>query len=476
MVGITSYGAYVPYNRLKRSAIGEALGKNAGSGEKAVAYHDEDSLTMAISAAFQCIRGKDVKALSGIFFATTTSPYKEKQCATNIAAVLDCSANLRTADYTSTLRAASQAMLSAIDAAREGSEYLIAAADCRLGAADSNFEMDLGDMAAAFTFGEENVIAKVVESVSLARDFHDNWRAEHDEYVRSWDPRFGSVRGYQLMVAAALKEMIRKTGIPVSDINKLVLHGASSRFIAQAASLLGFQPEQVQDDYEKVFGNGGTAAGPLMLVGALEQAKPGDKILFINYGEGCDCILFEVTEAIAKLSSRTTIKDYMTVKNDTMNYVKYLKWKEMLDFEPARRPAQQRSSLPDFHRNYFKNYALHGSKCTVCGTPQFPSSRVCIQCQSIDKFEDYHFQQRKAKVATFAIDYLALSKDSPNMVVVLDFEGGGRLFTNMVDCDQNELAVGLEVEMSYRRLFVVDGIHTYFWKAMPMRTGTAEVI
>jgi len=150
-----------------------------------------------------------------------------------------------------------------------------------------------------------------------------------------------------------------------------------------------------------------------------------------------------------------------------MNYEKYLRWRELISFEPAKRPAQVRSALPDFHRFYDKNYALYGCKCTECGTPQFPPTRVCVQCQTIDKMEKYKFYGKRAIVATFAFDFLALSADPPNVVVVLDFEGGGRIFTTLVDCDLDTVKVNMEVEMTYRKLYKVDGINTYFWKALP---------
>ena len=46
MRGIVSYGAYIPYYRLKKETIAQAYGKRGGNGAKAVAYCDEDSITM----------------------------------------------------------------------------------------------------------------------------------------------------------------------------------------------------------------------------------------------------------------------------------------------------------------------------------------------------------------------------------------------------------------------------------------------
>ena len=34
------------------------------------------------------------------------------------------------------------------------------------------------------------------------------------------------------------------------------------------------------------------------------------------------------------------------------------------------------------------------------------------------------------------------------------------------------VAIGDEVEMTFRRLFTADGVHNYFWKARPVRKAT----
>jgi len=40
----------------------------------------------------------------------------------------------------------------------------------------------------------------------------------------------------------------------------------------------------------------------MMLVAALQEAKPGDKILVASYGNGSDAVFFEVTKDIATWS------------------------------------------------------------------------------------------------------------------------------------------------------------------------------
>jgi uncharacterized OB-fold protein len=112
--------------------------------------------------------------------------------------------------------------------------------------------------------------------------------------------------------------------------------------------------------------------------------------------------------------------------------------------------------------------ALKGDKCRKCGTIHFPKQRVCANCKSKDDFEEVDFSNRKGKVFTFNIDELALSQDPPTVASIVDFEGGGRLFCVMTDRDPNAIHIGMEVEMTFRRMSFSNGIYNYFWKARPV--------
>jgi len=82
--GITDYGVSLPYYRIKRETILEAMGWfNPGlaalkSGEKAVANHDEDSLTLAVAAGQSCFSGGDRSGINALYLASTTLPYQER--------------------------------------------------------------------------------------------------------------------------------------------------------------------------------------------------------------------------------------------------------------------------------------------------------------------------------------------------------------------------------------------------------------
>ena len=67
------------------------------------------------------------------------------------------------------------------------------------------------------------------------------------------------------------------------------------------------------------------------------------------------------------------------------------------------------------------------------------------------------------------MDYIAGAVDTPLVVSVVDFQGGGRILCMMTDRELDEVRVGMPVSMSFRKLRVVNGIHNNYWKAIPRR-------
>ena len=69
------------------------------------------------------------------------------------------------------------------------------------------------------------------------------------------------------------------------------------------------------------------------------------------------------------------------------------------------------------------------------------------------------------------MDYVAPTPDLPLVISVVDFEGGGRMMCMMTDRDINQIKIDMPVEMTFRRLYSVEGIHNYYWKCMPLRVN-----
>jgi len=481
MVGITSYGAYIPWHRLNREDCVKAWGGFAMPGERAVANYDEDSTSMAVEAARDCLTGVDPKAVDGLFFATTTSPYKEKQVSALMAVPLDLRRDIRTADLNTSLRAGTTAMALAYDSIRAGSanSILISAADMRLGAPAGMGEQQMGDGAAAILLGNKDVIAEILEVYSISDELATSWRSEDDKFVRAGEDRFVMDEGYSKHVTEAMAGVLKKAGLAPKDITKVVFDPpGDARRHGKAVAELGFEATQAQDPYGLFLNVGvtGCAMAPMMLVAALEDAKPGDKLLFAGSGNGADAFILQVTDAITKLGERKGIKKNLASKQVMANYNSYLRWRELVPQEAARRPDKQHIRMTATWRERKQLLGLWGIKCRQCGTPQYDNGaattgpiRVCARCQAQNDFDDYDFAGRKATVFSYTQDNLAAVIDPPASVVLVEFEGGGRAFFDLTDRDPAKVELGMPVEMTFRKMQLDRGLTNYFWKARPIR-------
>ncbi len=477
MAGIVSFGAYIPYYRLPQSVIGQMWGQPGGRGEKAVAGSDEDPVTMSVAAGLDCLKGIDPKTVNALFMATTCSPYRERQCANIVASALDLPRASRNADFSNCLRAGTTAMLSALDAVKAGSlnKVLVTAADMRLGGAAGGDEMAFGDGSAALLFGKDKVAVEVEDSYTLSDDLSDYWRDSDDKFVRHWEDRFGREQGYLKIPKEAVEGLLKKSNVAKGDIAKVCLYGANARVQATLGKQMGFKPEQIQDPLLGTVGDTGTALPLMILVAALEVAKPGDRILLVSYGNGSAAILLRVTEEIKNIKNRRGIKKHLEIKKILNSYGRYLRWREMISLAPAARPPAAAASMSAQWREHETALPLYGVKCKKCGTPQLYLSQsstrahICLQCQARDDFEPYRFADKAGTVRSFSHDFLAGGIDPPATAAVVDFDGGGRGQFLMVDREPDECQVGMRVEMTFRQLRHTLGAHTYFWKCKPVR-------
>jgi 3-hydroxy-3-methylglutaryl CoA synthase len=472
MVGIVSYGAYIPFYRLNREEIGRAWDVSTIGGEKAVANYDEDSLTMGVAAGLDCVGGCDQSNIGGLYFATTTSPYKEKQIATTAALAIDLPKEIRTADFTDSLRAGTNAFGSAIDTIKGGTtnNTLVIAADCRLGAPKGQYEQLFGDGAAAILLGNSGVIARIEGSYSISNEFTDIWRENNDSYVRWWEDRFILSIGYQSIVQEAVSSLMKKHNLTARDFTKAILYAPNPRSHAALAKSLGFDTKtQVQDPLLTTVGNTGAASVLMMLVSALQDAKPNDKFLLASYGDGCDVYILEITDEIRNIKNRRGTKQYLASKMMLKNYEQYQTLRQLIPTE--HNPVIQTvvATAPAMWRERKKNIAFFGSKCLKCGTPQFPPQRICTFCQQKDEMEDYKFADKKGEIFSFTYQYAAPIPDPPLAYAIVDFEGGGRILSEVTDRDISQLMIGMPVEMTFRKMQIPGSFHDYYWKARPIR-------
>jgi len=476
MVGVTSYGAYIPLYRLDRAEIGRAWDIPAAPGEKAVANYDEDSLTMAVEAARDCLKGVNVDSIDGLFFASTTAPYRDKQTAATLAMVLGIKRESVTMDFSGSLRCGTNALRAAVDAVRSGSatSILVIASEMRLGYPAGANEISFGDAAAAVVVGSKGVIAEVEGSYSVYEELQDFWRSDKDLFVRSAEDRFIVDEGYNQVIPAAVSGALKEFKLTSKDFSNCILCVPNRRQAATLVRKLGFDPKaQSIDTLFSTVGDTGSAMPMMSLVEALEVAITGNRVMLVAYGNGCDVFSLEVTDDIerARVEGKMGVARSMASKKMLGNYNRYLRWRELVAIQPPARPAlEYRQPGPQaLWKENQKELRLRGTRCKNCGTPQYPPQRVCVNCRTKDNSEYYSFLDKRAKLFSFCHDHLMATIDPPVTVAVLDFEGGGRMLIDMTDRDPAECRVGMPIELTFRKLYYVGGIHNYWWKCRPER-------
>jgi hydroxymethylglutaryl-CoA synthase len=481
MIGITSYGAYIPWHRIDRQKFAKAWGGFAIPGERAIAYYDEDSVTMAVEAAIDCLTDIDPSTVDGLLFATTTSPYKEKLCSATMALALHLRRNIQTSDVTGSLRSGTTALGFALDAVKAGraSNVLVAASDTRMAPPSGINEQALGDSAGAILVGKKNVIAEILDSYSVSDELAATWRSENDTFIRAWEDRMVMDESYSRVMPEVLSGLIDKCGLSPKDFARVIFDPPGDvRRHGRVASELGFEPSQLLDPAGIFMNVGllGSAMPFVMLISALEQAQPGEKILFAGYGNGADAFVLQVTNAIKKSGARRGFSGHLQSKHMMENYNDYLRWREIVPLDQARRPDRGPISLSAVWRQRKDLLGLWGIKCRRCNTPQYDNGgitttpiRVCAVCGAVDDFDDYDFSRKKATVFSYTLDQLAPAPDPPSSVVLIDFEDGGRMLFDLTDRNPAEVQVGMKVEMTFRKVYFNRGITNYYWKARPIR-------
>lgn len=464
MIGILSVGAYIPRYRLSGKTLAQVWG-SGGSGERAVANYDEDSLTMASEAALYALAGRDPSKIGGCFFASTTPPYDEKSNATLLATVADLGAEVVTADLGGSLRAGTTAIRLALDLIKAGtaSQALVAGADMRPTAPGTDLETLLGDGAGAVLLGEGDVIATFEGAYTASHEFIDVWRKAGDRYLEVGDPTFVRAYGLDKHIPEAVDGLLARVGLKRQDIAKVAFYAPDFRIHAALARQLKFpETAMLKEPVIGKAGNTGVASPLLGLASALEEAKPGDRILVVSYGNGAEALLFQATELIEKVSWERGVAAQLARGRPLAHYGKFLKFRRNVETEVIK----AFSSLPTMVREERQNFRLYGQKCGDCGAVSYPRRHICWKCSSKKLGE--HKLSRRGVVFTFTKDHLVPNPDPPTVMVAADLDGGGRFYAQLTDCDPSAVGFEMPVELTFRRLHEGEELVNYFWKFRPV--------
>jgi 3-hydroxy-3-methylglutaryl CoA synthase len=476
MVGITAYGAYIPRTRLSKKAMADAntwfdasLGGLA-KGERSVCNWDEDSITMAVEAAQDCLSVRGKKSIDTLYLASTTQPFLDRQNSVVISEALNLGEQVRTMDVNASQRAATSALLTLLDR-RSSGESLLVASEHRRTKCGSRQEMLWGDAAAAVTLGSDNVIAEFVDSHSLCTDFVDHYRGEDNTFNYDWEERWIRDEGYLKSVPAAVNALLEQAKIKAEQIDHFILPCDQPRTPPLVAKKLGIRAQSIADNLISVCGVAGAAQPLLLLAHTLEQAKPGELILLVGFGQGCDVVLFRATEAISNVRARIGVSGALAMGRQDDNYNKFLSYNNLVEREIGKRgEVDKQTYLSAMLRKKSLLTGFIGGKCRDCGTLQIPKDNYCVnqECGALDSQDDHPFSTTQGKVKTWTADRLTFDWNPPAYFGMVEFDGGGRLMMDFTEVDADAFDTGVAVSVHFRikQFDQQRGFRKYFWKAI----------
>lgn len=476
VVGIVSYGVYIPKRRIKREDIAKAWG-GRGKGENAVLNENEDIITMAVEASVNAIEHSglaDLKEIDAIYLGTDSPPNIEHSSIGVIAETLGAKRDIEVMDFTTSPRAGIAALKACVDAVKAGRiRYGLAiASDYRPASPGSNMEMFFGGGAGAFIVGSKDTIADFEEVYTYSGNFRDNWRSPADTYVKDYEPRFTRQYGYSEYILNSVKGLLSKTGLAIDQFQHIVFQQPDARLPMEMAKRLKVTSEQTT--LGSIFNDIGDTGAACLFMGlssVFDGAVPGNRILAVSYGSGTsDALYLTVREPIEKARYRCKPYNSYLTSRAYIDYPKYLRSKGVLkkDESPASLGVSPLS--PFMWRASAELYRLIGAKCLNCGYVNFPPSqrKICIRCGNTE-FKEVVFS-RKGKIHTFCVNYyMPPGFESPLPIIIADLDDGVRHRALGTEMSPEEIKINMPIELVLRRLTSEDNVDLYGNVFRPIR-------
>jgi 3-hydroxy-3-methylglutaryl CoA synthase len=483
MTGIQAYGAYVPRLRLQRSVVAQAHQwfapglKGLARGERAMANWDEDAITMAVEAARDALAPAQREAVGTVLLASTSAPFADRQNAGIVKEALNLRDAVLTADASGSQKCGTGALIQALrshggGAADAAAQVLCIASEHARARPASEAELINGDAAAAIVTGDGPGIARFLGSHSVSVDFVDHFRGQGVDYDYNWESRWIRDEGYTRIAGAAVREALKKLGLAGADVHRFIVPIPVKGVPESLAKAAGIAATAVQDTLSAKLGHAGCAQPLVLLAQALSQAKPGERIVMLGFGQGCDVLAFETTEAITGYAHPRGVDGWLARGKAESNYMKFLAFTGGLDMERGMRAElEQKQPLTALYRNRRTVLGLVGARDPATGAVQYPRTEIPVSAEgaSAVTLEDYPLAERTVRILTYTADNLAYTPDPPGYYGMLEFEGGGRMLAEFTDVEPAAVEVGLAMRMSFRIKAVDErrDFTKYFWKAAP---------
>lgn len=342
MVGIVSYGTYIPRYRIRLDDIasvwkkeGREVTSSLKVAEKSVPAADEDAVTIALEAGLQCLATAQTKPqeIEVLFVGSESHPYAVNPTSTIVGELLGVGRNYLAADLEFACKAATAGLQAVAGLVASGQVRLglVIGADTAQSKPHDVLEYTSAAAGAAFMMGksDKNTLVNLLAYTSYSSDTPDFWRRDGVQYP-THAGRFTGEPAYFSHVMGAATRLFEETQSKPSDYDFCVFHMPNGRFPRDAARRLGFTDEQLAPSLVvDSIGNPYSASSLLGLAAVLDVAKPGQKIFMASYGSGAgsDGFVWEATAALPQVqSSKSKVQSLVTQQIEEKTYIDYVQY------------------------------------------------------------------------------------------------------------------------------------------------------
>jgi len=342
MIGIVSYGTYVPKYRVHTEDIAHAWKKNPmeiisalGVTEKTVPNVDEDAVTIALEAALQSLsyfKGKPSE-IEALLVGSESHPYAVNPSSTIIGELLGVGTSYVAADLEFACKAgtAGVQMIAGLLSAKQIKLGMAIGSDTAQSKPHDALEYTSASAGSALILGSSNVVASLLSYTSYSSDTPDFWRRDGIRYP-SHAGRFTGEPAYFAHVMGAAKLLFQKSKLQPKDFDYCVFHMPNGKFPREVARRLGFTSEQLGPSLTvDHIGNPYSASSMMGLSSVLDVVKPNKKICMISYGSGAgsDAFVWKTTDALVtiqkKRKEQNGLVSQQIARKSYVDYLGYLK-------------------------------------------------------------------------------------------------------------------------------------------------------
>jgi hydroxymethylglutaryl-CoA synthase len=311
MVGILTYGVYIPRYRIRVKEIARIWGASAdeisgglGVFEKSVPDLDEDTATIAVEAARYALARRDVdpRDIGAVYVGSESHPYAVKPTACTVGEAIGATPHMTAADYEFACKAGTAGIQTCMGLVQSGivPAGLAIGSDVAQGAPGDALEYTAAAGGAAFLIGNGDPIAVIRRTCSYTTDTPDFWRREGQDYPRHGG-RFTGDPGYFRHVQGAAQLLLSQVGTKPEDYTYAVFHQPNAKFPRRVAQILGFTDAQIRPGLVVPhLGNTYSGSSMIGLAATMDVAAAGDRIFVTSFGSGAgsDSFDIQVTDAI----------------------------------------------------------------------------------------------------------------------------------------------------------------------------------